>query len=332
MPAWPTRETRCARPSRPVAWNCSFRNRSSSARPTNGGSRTSPRPAAAIGDDPKRPARCDGDRLALERGLAQATRTRSPPPPHARGVADENGSRIRDGLEPARGVHEIAGDESLAHGADGYRGFAGQDAGPDLQVGAEGAPQRRDGVDELQRRPDRSLRVVLMGDRSAPNGHDRVPDELLERAAVAPDDIARRVEVTAQQLARLLGVAFPGERGEADEVGEQDRHEPALRCPPDAARAGSAVGGCGSGRCANESGVVSRALRRGGSRPPRSAGSARPVVARGVAHSEQNFALGGFAVPHVGQVKTRRVAHSLQNLAPGGFSLAAVRADHPVVQ
>ena len=45
IPAWPTSETRRARRSRPVAWNCSLRNRSSSVRPTNGGSRASGRRA-----------------------------------------------------------------------------------------------------------------------------------------------------------------------------------------------------------------------------------------------------------------------------------------------
>ena len=47
--------------------------------------------------------------------------------------------------------------------------------------------QRRDGVDELERRTDRALGVVLVGDRRAPDRHDRVADELLDRAAVALD-------------------------------------------------------------------------------------------------------------------------------------------------
>ena len=41
-------------------------------------------------------------------------------------------------------------------------------------------------------------------------------------------DAAGHVEVAGQQLARLLGVAALGQRGEADQVGEEDRHEPPL--------------------------------------------------------------------------------------------------------
>jgi hypothetical protein len=40
-----------------------------------------------------------------------------------------------------------------------------------------------------------------------------------------------------------------------------------------------------------------------------------------VAHSEQNFAVGAFAVPQFGQAVASGVAHSEQNLAPGRFSL-----------
>ena len=46
---------------------------------------------------------------------------------------------------------------------------------------AEGAH----GVDELERDPDGPLGVVLLGDGGAPHRHDRVADELLDRAAVA---------------------------------------------------------------------------------------------------------------------------------------------------
>ncbi len=44
-------------------------------------------------------------------------------------------------------------------------------------------------------------------------------------------------------------------------------------------------------------------------------------AASGVAHSEQNLAVGPFGVPHEGQVTARRVAHSEQNFAPGAFSV-----------
>ena len=46
-------------------------------------------------------------------------------------------------------------------------------------------PSRAHGVDELERRADRPLGVVLVRGRRAPDGHDRVADELLDGAAVA---------------------------------------------------------------------------------------------------------------------------------------------------
>ena len=52
-------------------------------------------------------------------------------------------------------------------------------------------PSAADRVDELERGPDGALGVVLVGDRRAPDGHDRVADELLDGAAVALDDLAR---------------------------------------------------------------------------------------------------------------------------------------------
>jgi hypothetical protein len=43
--------------------------------------------------------------------------------------------------------------------------------------------------------------------------------------------------------------------------------------------------------------------------------------ARGVAHSAQNFAVGTFVVPQLGQVTPNGAAHSVQNFAPGRFSV-----------
>ena len=79
--------------------------------------------------------------------------------------------------------------------------------------------------------PDASLGIVLVGDRCAPDGHHRVADELLDRAAVPLDDIAGDVEVLAQQLADRLGVAALGQCREADQVGEQDGDDRVARRP-----------------------------------------------------------------------------------------------------
>jgi hypothetical protein len=69
-------------------------------------------------------------------------------------------------------------------------------------------------------------------DRRTPDRHDRVADELLDRAAVAADDVGGELEVPRQRLADLLRVALLGEGGEADQVGEQDRDEPPQNLDP----------------------------------------------------------------------------------------------------
>ena len=52
-------------------------------------------------------------------------------------------------------------------------------------------------VHQLERGAHRPLGVILVGDRRAPDRHDRVADELLDGAAVALDDLARELEVAA---------------------------------------------------------------------------------------------------------------------------------------
>ena len=92
--------------------------------------------------------------------------------------------------------------------ADRDRGLAGERARPQPQVGgAHLGPQPGHLIDELQRCPDRSLGVVLVGDRRAPHDHDDVPDELLDRPAVADDHLPGGVELAGEKLADLFGVA-----------------------------------------------------------------------------------------------------------------------------
>ena len=226
MPAGPmTRHEARPLARAPVAWNRSLSRRSSSSRPTNGASSgLRPARAAALGDDAHRPPRRHGRGLALEHLLAGRLERDRRARGALRRLADEDGAGRRDRLQPAGGVDEVAGDHALVRRADGDGRLAGQDAGARLDAGAE----RLDRVDELERRPDGPLGVVLVGDRRAPDGHDGVADELLDRAAVALDDLARRVEVADSSSRVFLRVASLGEGREADEVGEQDRHQPPL--------------------------------------------------------------------------------------------------------
>ena len=220
MPPVPTIETCRIRFSAAVAWKRSLSRRSSTSRPTNGASSASARPPPPrSADDAQRAPRRDRRGLALERAARPAA-SNAIAPDAARNV--DSPTRTvpgrRGGLEPGRRVHEVAGDHALVGGAEGHGRLAGQDAAARLDAGAE----RADGVDELERRADGALGVVLEGRRRAPDGHHRVADELLDRAAVARDDLRREVEVAAQRLADILAVALLGERREADEVREQD--------------------------------------------------------------------------------------------------------------
>ena len=163
-------------------------------------------------------------------------------------------------------------------------------------------PEGADRVDELEAGPDGPLGVVLVGDRRAPDRHDRVADELLDRPAVAADDVAGEVEVAGQELAGVLGVAPLGERREADEVGEQDGDEAALGDRRDRERRGS--------------GTPRRGRWRGGSRRP-----------EGWPHSPQNFSSGSLGAAGRAGGGERRPA--LDAEPPARLVLgAAVRADH----
>ena len=88
------------------------------------------------------------------------------------------------------------------------------------------------------------------GDRGAPHGHHRVADELLHRPAVALDQTAAGLEVAGEELADVLGVAGLGERGEADQVGKENRDESPLGGRP-------RVCGLGRGRRRSHRGFLS---------------------------------------------------------------------------
>ncbi len=126
-------------------------------------------------------------------------------------LADEHIPRRGDGLDPGRGVDEVAGDHALTLGSDRHRGLAREHACPRPKLGhgnlvAEGGHGR----DQVERRSDRTLGVVLGRGRRAPDRHHRVADELLDRPAVELDQPPARVEVAREQLAGVLRVATLG--------------------------------------------------------------------------------------------------------------------------
>ena len=92
-------------------------------------------------------------------------------------------------------------------------------------LGAEGLVERREGDLHLGGGADGPQRVVLVDDRDAEHGHDRVADELLDGAAVPLEDRAHRLEPAAHDRAQRLGVEPLAEPGRAGDVGEHDGHD-----------------------------------------------------------------------------------------------------------
>ncbi len=163
--------------------------------------------------------------LVLARVVIGDRRLAQPP----RRLADEDGSGRGRGLDARRRVDEVAGDHALALGTDGDRRLAGDDTGPQAEIGKAGlGAEGVDLADQVERRTDGPLGVVLLCDRRTPDRHDRITDELLDRPAVAPDDAPGRIEVAGEQISHLLGIATLRERREADEIREQDGDDPPL--------------------------------------------------------------------------------------------------------
>ena len=182
-------------------------------------------------DDPDRLPELDRLGLALERVAARVLEDDGGFVETLRRLSDEDGSGIGRRLDPGCGVDEVAGDHALALGAERDRRFAREHTGTRAKLGrTDLRSERRDGCEQVERRANRSLGVVFLCDRRSPHGHDRVTDELLDRAAVALDHRARGLEVPREELAHVLGVAGLRERGVADDVGEEDRDEAALGC------------------------------------------------------------------------------------------------------
>src|SRR5919197_4940050 len=67
--------------------------------------------------------------------------------------------------------------------------------------------------------------VVLVGGGYAEDGHPRVADELLDRAALAPDLFRHSLEVIAHERPHVFWVHLLGARGRAHDVGEENGDE-----------------------------------------------------------------------------------------------------------
>ena len=80
-------------------------------------------------------------------------------------------------------------------------------------------------VADRERGSHGSLGVVLVGDWRAEERHDRIADELLDSAAEELELGAQACVVRTEQRSHVLGIHVLRARREADEIGEQDRHD-----------------------------------------------------------------------------------------------------------
>ena len=199
IPAWPMSDTRRSRFSRAGGVERSLRRRSSSSRPTNGGSRLPCAPGrrarrrrgARATPGPARPCpsgllagRLEGDRDV--RGHGTSPRRRAPCRVRLRTGAGTRYSRGR--LRPCPGS-----------GADGDGGFAREHAGSRLDARAELAHA----VDQLQGCANRTLGIVLRVVGAPQTAITASPMNFSTVPSSSRDHVAREVE-SASAVSRVL--------------------------------------------------------------------------------------------------------------------------------
>ena len=181
-------------------------------------------PPATLGDDANRAPCRDRRLLALEQLIARGLERDGGACSTMSRLAHEHRSGWRDALQPRRGVDDVARHHPLVRGADRHGGLACEHTRASVDARAECLHC----VNQLERRTNGQLGIVLLRDWCSPDGHYRIAYELLDGAAVALDHLAREVEVARQGLPDLFRVTLLGERRETDEIREQDADEAPL--------------------------------------------------------------------------------------------------------
>ena len=128
-------------------------------------------------------------------------------------VSDEDLARRGRLLEARRDIDRVASGQPFGRASDDCAGVD-----PDARQEAK-LRQRVAHLDCGSHRPER---IVLVHVRHAEDGHDRIADELLDRAAVRLDDALHALEVARELGAQRLGIGRLRQGGGAGDVAEDD--------------------------------------------------------------------------------------------------------------
>ena len=134
--------------------------------------------------------------------------------------ADKRLRRGRRLLEARSDVDGVAGDERLTLAADDD--LARVDPDPRLEA------VLRDRSTHLRRCTHRAERVVLVRHRDPENRHDRIADELLDRATMTLDDRAQILEIAAHTRPERFRIGRLAERRRPHKIAEEDGDDLAL--------------------------------------------------------------------------------------------------------
>ena len=177
------------------------------------------------------PVRRHGLRLALEVEWRHELDFDLVPSEPVGEVAEDHFATARRLFQPRGGVHGVARDHPLGRARVARDHLAAVD--PDVIAQLEARVRAESGVQRLQRRlhvrgrTDRANGVVLVPDRQPEDGHHRVADELLHRAAVALERDAHAVEVRRHDVAHRVRARGRAAQGVDLRHREHDRHRAA---------------------------------------------------------------------------------------------------------
>src|SRR5688572_4808397 len=163
----------------------------------------------------------DGPWLALERELDNLAPDGIANEPQ-RVVSEQDLPRSSRLLEPCRNVDRVARDERVALARDNRTGV---EADPRVEV------ELVHDVPQLDRGPRGAERVVLRRHRNPEHGHHRIPDELLDGAAMPLENDPCGVVVAVHQRTKGFRIGPVADRRRPREVAEEHGHDlPDLPC------------------------------------------------------------------------------------------------------